>query len=70
MSQGHFASFSPIFRVHRQGEERLVFYIDGVEVGNANHDAHGWSAMEDMCCLFERVAHALSAKIERTEGST
>jgi hypothetical protein len=56
-----------IFRINRPHEETIEFFVDDESVGTVTHDEHGWSAMDDVQCLFERVANRIGAEIVRTE---
>lgn len=58
-----------IFRVNRPEEERIEFFVNGESVATVNHDQHGWSAMDDIQCMFERIAKAVGATVVHTENA-
>lgn len=57
------ASTKLVFKIKRPDEETMVFLVNGKEVGEANHDNDGWAGMDTARSLFERIAHAVGAKI-------
>lgn len=57
----------PVFARARQDEETIVFFVNGVHVGDATHDDLGWGGMETVDRIFSRIAGALGATVEETE---
>ena len=51
------------FAVVAEGDETELYFIDGEQVGESNHDDHGWAGMEAMRDLFQSIADVLDAYV-------
>lgn len=54
------------FELRKEDDETLEVFLNGKEVGHANHDSDGWSGMESLESLVERVAEVLGLSVVRT----
>lgn len=54
------------FRINTTYPDRLDFYINGVEVFNADYDEDGSNVVEAAKTIFENTARLLGAKFEET----
>lgn len=51
--------------VHHSDEE-VEYFIDGISIGRANHDDHGWAGMELAKQIVEDFAEAFGITILET----
>lgn len=58
----------PVFMIRRPDEEHMRFYVNGVQVGEANHDNDGWAGMDTASSLFERIAEELGVEVITDES--
>jgi hypothetical protein len=50
-----------------RGDEGVrIFKVNGVEVGRADYDSHGWQGMDDQTDMFKRIARELRARVQHT----
>ncbi len=47
-------------------DERFTIVLDGEEMGDFNHDRHGWAGMESAKDLAYRMAEKLEIEVEET----
>ena len=51
------------FILEREDEETLKVFLNGEEVGSANHDEDGWAGMESLESLVRGIAKVLRIPI-------
>lgn len=56
------------FERHWVNEETVQYFVNGKPVAYATHDEHGWSGMDVIKRMFERIAQELGVEVEETEG--
>lgn len=44
------------------------FYVNGTQVGEVNHDSHGWAGMEAARNMFEEIAAQLDVQVMTVNG--
>ena len=60
----------PTFHLRQDDDEHVTVLVNGEEVGDVNHDAHGWDGMEAALRIVRAIADQLGATVtESEEGS-
>lgn len=52
-----------VFSIVSDGDESELYFLNGEEVGQGNHDDHGWAGMASMRELIESIAEVLGAEV-------
>jgi len=48
--------------------ESFKVYLNGVQVGDADHDKNGWAGMEDVTEIVLRIAREIKAEVAFQDG--
>lgn len=51
------------FEIKHTSDEAFSIYLNGEYLMQANHDDHGWSGMESMRDLVDKVAKGIGAEV-------
>ena len=57
-----------VVRIKSEMDRSVTVFVGKKEIASTNYDEAGWSGMEAFENLAERLAKALGAEVEKTEG--
>lgn len=46
-----------VFEINRPDDETIIISLNGVKLGQYDHDQHGWAGMEAVESLVQTIAH-------------
>lgn len=52
------------FIIYRPDDESMTVFLNGKEVGSANHDSDGWKGMETVEEIVTEIAKVLGLPVE------
>lgn len=55
-----------VFEINRPDDETIIISLNGVELGQYDHDQHGWVGMEAVEDLVQTIAHELNFEVKHT----